>query len=205
MKNEVLHLFLLLAVSLTICSCVSKQNGLNKQSDLVKQSDLDKQNPLNSEAQAEAKRFWDNRSVKCGDSYYAFGSRDYSSLSEFKSFAVSVVEITEPPTSPKPLSEADKLNQIEERKTANKYNTEWDGYIKLNVGANRRFISNYGGWQEWQDKMPVEIELHGWIRLTKVNGRWLYSPANKSLLSPDEYSEFIQKLSPKMDCSRIKK
>ncbi len=204
MKNKLLHLFLLVAVSLTICSCASKQNGLNKQGDLTKQ------NPLNSEAQAEAKRFWDNFSVKCGDSYYAFADWEGNSLDgliEFKTFTVSVVEEPVPsPTPPKPLSEADKLNQIEESKTANKYNHEWDGYIKLNVGANRSFNSRNGGWGKWQDEMPVEIELHGSIGLHKVNGRWLYERNSKWKNSTPEnftYFDFMQKISPKIDCSQI--
>jgi hypothetical protein len=201
MINKLLHL-ILVAVLLTICSCASKQNSLNKQGDSTKQ------NPLTAEAQEEAKRFWDSLSVKCGDSYYAFArweGNSLESLLEFKTFTVSVVEETVPsPTPPKPLSEADKLNQVEERKTANKYIHEWDGYIKLNVGANRGFNSRNGGWEKWQDEMPGKVRPHSSIGLHKVNGRWLYSQTYESVARYD-YATFMKGISPKIECSQIKK
>ncbi len=207
MRNKVLNLFLVVVVSLTICSCTSKQNGLNKQGELTKQ------NPLDSEAQAEAKRFWDNFSVKCGDSYYAFANRSTGTkedrLYEFKNFTVSAVETIAPTASQKPMSEADRLNQIEKGKTANTVNLEWDGFIKLNVGANRQFYS--GRWHEWQDEMPEEVKLYDSFELYKVDGRWFYGRDSKwnYWFNPPPanftYLDFMQKYYRKIDCSQIKR
>ncbi len=83
MKNKKLCLFWLMVISLMTFSCESKQVKLKRE--------------LQTEAQAEAQKFWDNSIVKCGDSYYAFGSfstnhNDFDNIYEFKHFMAYAVE-----------------------------------------------------------------------------------------------------------------
>ena len=100
----------------------------------------------NSEANEEATKAWDSYFTKCGDSWYTampgFGKLN---LCEYSSVSIK--------TEKSPLTDADKLNNI-----------EWKGNTYLSSPAERCYD---GGWGQWNS---AGINLT--ISLTKRSGQW---------------------------------
>jgi len=103
-----------------------------------------------AEARVQAQWFTDKTITKCGDSYYYWNDEREGWISEFKGMQVW--------TSPRGLSDADRLNGY-----------EWRGEAGVNCSVWRLYTTPRG-WSKWMDCATATQEL----RLHKLNGRWYY-------------------------------
>lgn len=127
---------------------------------------------LYDQATAQARKFWDTKMTRCGDSYYTIDNR---TIFQFKGVTIAVVASR--------ISEADRLNGI-----------EWEGVSQVNV-SNSRLYSPSGsalinkGWNQWVSGLNMAVGLA--IKLRKQGGQWS--------ITSDRYSE-VNDLRP-ISCS----
>lgn len=108
-------------------------------------------NSPEQEAIAEVKKFWEQHSTKCGDSYYSAGG-DYES-----GYTYQYRNVAFTPYQNSPLTEADKLNGI-----------LWKGSVAIRPETYRKSYSNQ--WQQWEQLPPRNPG--NVITATKRNSGW---------------------------------
>lgn len=141
----------------------------------------------NSEADVEAKRYWEKMLTRCGDRYFTGLPprevwKEYM-VTEYKDPSPLLVEGMVTPT--------DKLNGFEWQGKMSMHfnNVRYSGY-----GAAEAFYGppGKGGWSRWLDGGYMEQTL------AKINGQWFYGTGNNKLLPAVSYP-FI----PPVDCAKV--
>ncbi len=97
---------------------------------------------------ADADAYWMQLLAKCGESYLYKGDK-YASLHEYRDVSFAVT--------PRPLTEADKLNGI-----------RWAGLFTLTAKASREQSKYSKEWSKWKDGGTLEFKAKN------VEGKWSF-------------------------------
>jgi len=111
-----------------------------------------------SEADAQAKRYWDKEVKRCGDRYFVLARSwgGVATYTEYKGFSYAVVG--------EGLTDADKLNGY-----------EWKGSTGAHFNSYRQFSGSGRRWSEWKDGGSAFYNGVGSsTELSKINGQWYY-------------------------------
>ncbi len=95
---------------------------------------------------AEADTYWMQLLAKCGESYLYQGDK-YATLHEYRGVSFAAT--------PRPLTEADKLNGI-----------RWAGIFTLSAKAFREQSKHSNEWGKWKDGGTLEFKAKN------VEGKW---------------------------------
>ena len=101
-----------------------------------------------AEANAEANTQWEQLLAKCGESYLLKDDK-HAALQEYRDVSLEVT--------PRPLTEADRLNGI-----------RWAGVFSLSAKAFRKQSHYSKEWEKWKDRGNLEIKARN------VNGKWFF-------------------------------
>jgi hypothetical protein len=132
-----------------------------------------------SEADAQAKQYWDKNVKQCGSRYFQLDFSLYGTSGvyrEYKGFSYAVW--------PSGLTEADKLNGY-----------EWKGFTSLHSNSYRTLFGRR--WSEWKDGSPEPSGVAMFVGslavpLDKKNGRWYYFGQDSS-----------KYVAPRIDCEKL--
>jgi hypothetical protein len=101
-----------------------------------------------AEAKAQASLQWEQLLAKCGESYVYKGDKN-AALQEFRDVSFEVT--------PRPLTEADKLNGI-----------RWAGMFSLQAKAARKQSGYSREWTKWKDGGNLEFKAEN------LKGQWRF-------------------------------
>jgi len=101
-----------------------------------------------AEANSQANTQWEQLLTKCGESYLYKGDK-YAALHEYRDVSFEVT--------PRPLTEADKLNGI-----------RWAGMFSLQAKAVRKQSGFSKEWSKWKDGGLLEFKSEN------VRGKWRF-------------------------------
>lgn len=155
----------LIGVSALVCltQTVSSEAGQNQRSSL---DDL---------ALAQAKRFFSDKNVKCGEHYYFSYTLSFGEAFLYQCKYEPSVSIQGRTIQPRQLSEADRLNGVDPLPVA------WTGSAIINLGLCRYQVyrqqvgPGYAAWGDWSDKnndfLPMENRKGKWEFRNRLKAR----------------------------------